>query len=194
MRTIAALCVSGRSIYKHMPDVLAFDQKRDARTFYGGCPVVAHPPCRHWSKFLSSQARAKDPAGEMALGKWCVDQVLRHGGVLEHPAHSKLFEACNLPKPGESTDPFLYTLYVEQAWFGYASKKSTWVLVSGVPKAWLPELPFEFSNGAKSLDAMTHFGRSRTVKPFAEWLCEVARMTWWSMPNSRTGEMAREAA
>lgn len=187
MRTIAALCVSGRSIYKHTAGVLAYDKVRDARTFKGGMPLVAHPPCRHWSKFLAHQAKAKDPAREMALGVWCVEQVLKFGGVLEHPAHSKLFEACQLPRPNEPVqDPFLYTVYVEQGWFGYASRKPTWVLVSGVPKAWLPSVPFLLGGGAKSIEGMSQFSRSRTVSSFADWLCQVARSTWWSMPE-KTG-------
>jgi hypothetical protein len=187
VRTIAALCVSGRSIYKHTAGVLAFDKARDARTFQGGMPVVAHPPCRHWSKFLAHQAKAKDPAREMALGKWCVEQVLECGGVLEHPAHSRLFEACQLPRPNApAQDPFCYTLYVEQGWFGYATRKPTWVLVCGVPKAWLPPVPFILGQRSMPITGMSQFSKSRTVATFADWLCQVARCTWWSLPE-KTG-------
>ncbi len=37
-RQVAALCVSGRSIYKHLPGVDCFDHRRDARQFAGQCP------------------------------------------------------------------------------------------------------------------------------------------------------------
>lgn len=179
-RQIAALCVSGRSQYKHMAAVLAFDQRRDARTFAGGIPVVAHPPCRCWSKFLSSQAKPADSTGEMALGLWCVDQVKRHGGVLEHPAHSKLFDAAGLPRPGDFADPFLYTIYVEQSWFGFGMRKATWLLVSGVPHHSLPPFPFRLSGFYLG---MTHKAEnSRTVLSFANWLCAVSRLTWHSLP------------
>lgn len=188
MRTIAALCVSGRSIYKHLPGVDAFDRKRDARNFNGGMPVVAHPPCRLWSKFLSGQAKAPDPEAEKRLGLWCVDQVLAHGGVLEHPAHSGLFAAANLPVPNQPAHPFLFTLYVEQSWFGYGTRKPTWVLVSGVPMHQVPQLPFQFGANAKPIEGMSQFARSRTVETFAEWLCQIARCSWFSLPEKTEGE------
>lgn len=185
-RQIAALCVSGRSIYKHTAGVLAYDRLRDARTFPGGIPVVAHPPCRCWSKYLSHQAKPVDRKAEMDLGLWCVEQVIEHGGVLEHPAHSRLFDAAKLPLPNRPAEnPFLFTLYIEQAWFGFATRKPTWVLVSGVPKHLVPALPFLFrdSNSTDRLIGMSAAGRSRTIGSFAEWLCQTARETWWSMPT-----------
>ena len=183
LRTVAALCVSGRSIYKHTAGVLAFDRAKDARTFQGGMPVIAHPPCRCWSKYLSHQAKPEDPQAEMDLGKWCVDQVLRHGGVLEQPAHSKLWEACNLPRPADLADPFLYTVYVEQRWFGFITRKPTWVLVSGVPAAELAPLPFKMESPSRGL-ARTLYKESysRTMEPFAAWLLATARGTWHSLP------------
>lgn len=186
MRTVAALCVSGRSIYNHLPGVVAYDSRRDARTFSGGMPVVAHPPCRLWSRNLSHQAKAENPEAEKNLGRWYVEQVLRCGGVLEHPAHSKLFEDCNLPLPNCRTgDPFLFTLYVEQCWFGYATPKPTWVLVSGVPLHQVEAMPF--SLGACRHDAMSGLSqsaRARSVQPFAQWLCQTARSSWWSLPRA----------
>ncbi len=190
-RLVAALCVSGRSIYKHTAGVLAFDQARDARTFPGGIPVVAHPPCRCWSKYLAHQAKPKDKAGEMALGLWCVDQVIRHGGVLEHPAHSKLFEAACLPLPGDLADPFLYTVYVEQGWFGFPTRKPTWVLVSGVPPRGLVPFPFRLESSAPGLASTLHKELySRTVSSFAAWLIAVARGTWQSLPVCQPADLA----
>jgi hypothetical protein len=185
VRTIAALCVSGRSIYKHLPGVEAYDRDRDARTFPGGTPVVAHPPCRLWSKFLATQAKSPDPRAEKELGLWCVEQVLKHGGVLEHPAHSRLFEAANLPVPNSpDATPFCYTLYVEQSWFGYNSRKPTWVLVCGVPKRQLVPVPFSLAKpGACQIPGLSSAVRSRSMAPFAEWLCQIARLTWWSLPE-----------
>jgi len=49
---VAVLCVSALSIYKGLPGVECYDPKRDVRTFAGGMPVVAHPPCRSWSALL----------------------------------------------------------------------------------------------------------------------------------------------
>jgi hypothetical protein len=36
VRTVAALCVSRRSVYHAMHNVIAYDLDRDARTFPGG--------------------------------------------------------------------------------------------------------------------------------------------------------------
>lgn len=183
---VAALCVSGRSIYQHMAGVEAYDARRDARTFAGGCPVVAHPPCRTWSKYLRHMARPADWQGEQELGRFCVRAVIRNGGVLEQPAGSYLWQDQNLPLPNRPDDPFLYTVYIEQAWFGYATRKPTWVLVAGLPVHQLPPLPLVLDDGAKklSLTGLSQFSRSRTMQGFAGWLCQAARATWWQFNHA----------
>lgn len=174
VRRVAALCVAGRSIYKHIPGVDAYDRRRDARTFDGSCPVVAHPPCRLWSKFLSHQAKPDDADAERELGRWCVRTVLKCGGVLEQPAGSRLWAEMGLPLPGVPmrTSQEAYSLYVEQTWFGYATKKPTWLLVVGVPKRSI-QIPFDFHRTNQA--GLSAFGRSRTVNTFAAWLVAIAR-------------------
>ena len=186
-RAIAALFVSRRSIYKHLPGVDCFDRSRGVANFAGSCPVVAHPPCRCWSKYLAGQAMPthldEERRQEMDLGLWAVKTVLKCGGVLEQPAKSKLWEAANLPAVGDRRDPFCYTVYLEQSWFGFPTPKPTWILVCGLPAANLPSLPYRFM--PKSLvefHKLNSFERSRTMKPLAEWLCQAARATWWSLP------------
>lgn len=58
---VAVLFARADSIYKGLPGVDVYDADRDARTFPGGCPVVAHPPCRAWavSGRLRSPVRMK---------------------------------------------------------------------------------------------------------------------------------------
>lgn len=129
MRLIAALCVAPNSIYKTLDGVDAYDQARDCRQFAGGMPVVAHPPCRAWSAYTRHQA--KPEPGEADLGLLCADWLRSEGGVLEHPAHSRLFDAAQLPKPGERKGD-LWTLPVWQAWWGYPMRKATWLCFSGV--------------------------------------------------------------
>jgi hypothetical protein len=182
---LAALCVSGRSIYKHLPGVVAYDRKRDARTFDAKTPAVAHPPCRFWSKFLSvlalKAARANsldvDVEAEKELGRWCVRTVMRCGGVLEQPAHSGLWADMGLPMPNQPARDGCWTLYVEQGWFGYLTRKPTWLLICGVPKDQLPPVPFSLVNGSRANSpGLSAFARSRTVNSFAEWLVKVARL------------------
>lgn len=178
---VAVLCCARRSHYKYMRDVEAYDVARDARSWAGGMPVVAHPPCRCWSRNLARFAKPLDRDAEMALGVWCVEQVRRWGGVVEQPAHSRLWEFCGLPLPGaRPSDPFGYSLYVEQGWFGFATRKPTWLYVSGVPSSYVPEIPFAFERpwGPK-LEQLSRASASRTVPVFGHWLCDVARQSWF---------------
>lgn len=190
IRDVAALCISGRSIYKHLPGVLAYDVGRDAFSFKGGMPVVAHPPCRCWSRFLSNQAKPPDRFREMSLGRWCVEKVIENGGVLEHPAHSGLFEVLGLPTPNrQRVDPFLFSIEVRQADFGFPTEKRTWLLIAGVPISSMPPMPTLPATprlfGTCQKPGLSQAGRSRTMQPFAEWLCQVARASWWSVGGGR---------
>ena len=172
---VAILCASPRSIYKQIEGVDVYDKRRDARTFPGGCPVVAHPPCRAWSK--AWRHKAKPEPGEKELGVWCAERLRECGGVLEQPAGSALFEAAGLPLPGE-VRARLFTLVVEQSWWGYTVRKLTWLCFSGIPPAEI-HLPFclrDERGDRKRFENMSHAQRSRTVRPFAEWLIAAARL------------------
>ena len=138
LRTIAALCIAPNSLYKRMPGVEAYDQARDVRSFAGGMPVVAHPPCRAWSAYTAHQAKPAE--GEKELGLLCAEWLRSEGGVLEHPAHSRLFEAARLPMPGQRQGD-LYTMLVWQAWWGYPMRKATWLCFSRVDVREI-ELPY----------------------------------------------------
>jgi len=173
VRTVAALCVAGRSIYKYLPGVEVFDRRRDARTFNANMPAAAHPPCRLWSKFLRHQAKSPDPEGERELGRWCVRTVMRCGGVVEQPAGSGLWADMGLPMPNQPAQDGVFTIYVEQGWFGFASRKPTWLLCCGVPISSI-QIPFRFER-ASPISGLSAFGRSRSVTAFAEFLLGIAR-------------------
>lgn len=182
---IAALFVSRRSIYRHFDGVDVYDRTRNALTWKGGCCGVFHPPCRFWSK-LRHQACANVPAADVEaeknLGRWAVEQVMRWGGVLEQPAGSLLWDACKLPLPGDYSDPFCFTIYVEQSWFGFPTPKPTWLLVCGVPKSLVKVPSYQLqTKSVVSFNALNSFERSRTMEPFAAWLCQLARLSWWSL-------------
>ena len=49
-RIIAALYVESRGVYAGLPDVDLWDRDRDARTYAGPWPVVAHPPGARWGR------------------------------------------------------------------------------------------------------------------------------------------------
>jgi len=139
MKTVAILCARADSIYKIIEGCDVFDAARDARTFAGGMPVVAHAPCRAWGE-LRHMARPRD--GEMDLGLWCADKVRENGGVFEHPKGSTLFTAAGLPHPGERDAAGGFTLAFPQMWFGHRAEKWSWFYVCGISPAELPEMPF----------------------------------------------------
>lgn len=77
MPMVAILFARQDSIYKTLPGVEVYDKERNAHTFQGGCPVVAHPPCRGWGRL---RAFAKPEPGELDLAIWAIDQVRKWGG------------------------------------------------------------------------------------------------------------------
>lgn len=136
---IAALYVETGGAYYGLPDVDPWDEQRDARTYAGPWPVVAHPPCARWCRLAGMIEtrygyRVGDDGGCFAAA---LAAVRRFGGVLEHPAHSLAWPAFGLPRPavdGWSTrmdDPGFAT-EVEQGQYGHALRKSTWLYAVGI--------------------------------------------------------------
>jgi hypothetical protein len=179
MLPVAALCVAPNSVYKTMPGVDAYDRARDVRTFSGGMPVVAHPPCRAWSAYTAHQA--KPEPGEAELGMLCAQWLRSEGGVLEHPAHSRLFAAAGLPAPGKRIGD-LFTVPVLQAWWGYPMRKATWLCFSGIHPSAL-DLPYAEHDSSAGLgdrrrqQLMSKHQRAATYPALAQWLVDAARMT-----------------
>ena len=77
MKNIAVLFARGDSIYKHLPGCDVYDIDRDAKNFEGVEPVVAHPPCRSWSRMRNF---AKPLPGEKELAFLAIDRVRGTGG------------------------------------------------------------------------------------------------------------------
>lgn len=157
---IAVLCAAPNSIYKSLEGVDVYDETRDVRTFDGSKPIVAHPPCRAWSAYCRHQAKPKP--GERDLAPYCVDWLAKCGGILEHPAHSTLWAMLGLPRPGVGVVNGMWSMEVNQSWWGDTRIKKTWLLICGIRPSELPAVPFRHQ-------------RAATVPAFAEWLVEVAR-------------------
>lgn len=170
-----------------------WDESRDARTYDGPHPVVAHPPCGPWGRL-----RHLYRGNEHDCAPRAVEQVRRWGGVLEHPAGSLLWKTelfPHLPAPGETDGLFGYTIEVNQCEWGHVARKRTWLYLVGVPRSALEVPPFPGREpthwlsggrgraGKKAKTTPVPYGikvcsaqqRRRTPPLFAEYLIRLAR-------------------
>lgn len=141
MSTIAALYVDPAGCYANLPSVEVWDEARDARTYRGPHPVVAHPPCQRWGRYWGG-APATWPRLKLGDDGGCfaaaLDAVRRWGGVLEHPEGSHAWRAFGLNLPphdgGWVNADFHggWTCCVEQGWYGHRARKKTWLYANGV--------------------------------------------------------------
>jgi hypothetical protein len=179
---VSALYVDPRGPY---PNLVAdwWDEKRDARTYEGPWPVVAHPPCGPWG---SLYRRSLETTRDLAVV--AVSQVRAYGGVLEHPRGSKLFRHLLMPFPGELPDAWGGRTYdLEQVSWGHPCRKPTWIYVVGVAPVRVRPLrggePTHQIWGSShalghrhrtDLRAAHEGMRRRTPPAFARWLVEIA--------------------
>lgn len=186
---VAALFVRPESIYKELPGVDAWDKERDARTYAGPHPVVAHPPCGRWCKPLAKVNETRyghrigDDGGcfEAALR-----YVRRYGGVLEHPAHSYAWDYFGLLKPRRGIwreYAGYFVTEVSQSAYGHKARKRTWLLYVG--KTAPPDLDWSDPEGTfltswlqrttRIAPRITKDEADKTPPLFAELLIRLAR-------------------
>jgi hypothetical protein len=120
-----------------MPDLELWDAARDATTYAGTLPVVAHPPCARWCKLANfcedaHGLKVGDDGGTFAAA---LAAVRRWGGVLEHPAWSLAWPAFGLDTPtkrGWSQNMSgEWVCEIAQSAYGHDAKKPTWLLLVG---------------------------------------------------------------
>lgn len=201
---IAALFVETGGAYFNLPGVDPWDEKRDARTYPGPHPVVAHPPCQRWGRFWHGSTRKPHQFHQIGEDGGCFRDALRavrnFGGVLEHPAHSHAWSHFCITRPPMSggwiraDDGFHgWTCYVEQGHYGHFSRKPTWLYAIGCK---LPELTWGKSpqrlpayaverygyEKARRIGVMAAVGgkdktkiRNATPVPFRDLLLSIAR-------------------
>lgn len=169
---VAVLFARSNSIYKAMPDCDVFDLERDARSYTGTAPVIAHPPCRGWGR-LRHLAKVRPDEKELAL--FAIEQVRRCGGVLEHPWASSLWSVAGLPVPGQIDRFGGFTLGVLQGDFGHVAPKATWLYIVGLhhPRD-IPCPAFELGMKTGRVENMGKSAREATPPRFATWLYDLA--------------------
>jgi hypothetical protein len=164
---VAVLFARSNSVYKSIPGCDVWDAERDARNWQGGMPVVAHPPCRAWGRFSWA---AKPRPDERALAPWAIDQVRAHGGVVEHPIGSALWDAVGCLGYG-MRDRFGGVLVpVLQSWWGHRAPKETGLYIVGP----VPEFPYDDTPATGRIENMGQAERERTPEPFARFLVYLA--------------------
>lgn len=205
MSDVAVLFARVDSVYKTMPGCDVYDAERDARTFPGGMPVVAHPPCKRWSS-LNNLVLARYPhkAVEFAHGNdgglfaFALEQVRRWGGVLEHPALTRAWRKFGLPAPAfnvwQRGTCGGWAIEVDQQAFGHQARKRTWLyavseepptpLVMTGPSSMRRVRVYRTRNADGSWSRMdaaaptseiTHKAAEETPPAFAAWLVDLAR-------------------
>jgi hypothetical protein len=147
--TVAALYVMADGPYAGLKDVEVWDITRDARTYPGPHPVVAHPPCERWGRYWGGGPMLQGTPKQKTLGDdggcfaAALTAVRKWGGVLEHPEGSHAWRKHFLalpPKDGGWIPADIFggwTCCVEQGHYGHRARKATWLYAFGVE---LPDL------------------------------------------------------
>ena len=169
------------SAYKNRQDCDVYDKSRNALTYNGSDPVIAHPPCRAWG-CLSHMA--KPEAGERELAIWAVGVIRKNGGILEHPAKSKLWAHCGLPYPNGLPDgDGGFSVLVDQYAFGHVANKPTNLYIVGAYPDQLPAIPRKHGRASKSITGQvpnttrcTQYEREYTPEALIDWMLAVCKI------------------
>lgn len=155
---VAALYVQTNGSYYGIHSVDPWDEARDARTYAGSDPVVAHPPCHLWTNlacvnFKRYGGAHNRPGNDGGCFASALANLRRCGGVMEHPAGSRAYPAHNLPKPnkrggwchvcsiGAMSE---WCCEVWQSAYGHKARKRTWLYYVGT------QVPFELNWNQKA--------------------------------------------
>lgn len=170
---IAALFVQDGGAYFGLPSVDPWPETRDARTYAGPYPVVAHPPCQRWGKFwfgaplvvkrTGVRKKKGDDGGCFAAALYA---VRKFDGVIEHPWGSHAWAHFRLTLPPRSghwvrADDRGWTCCVEQGQYGHYARKPTLLYAVGTD---LPELRWGHSEARYDPAVVARMGLKRAKR------------------------------
>lgn len=175
----AALFVDPHGVYSLLAGADLWGPERDARLYAGPHPVVAHPPCARWGRYAGGSprwGRRFEVGDDDGCFRAALASVRRWGGVLEHPAASKAWQAFNLEPPPRSGGWVRsgegWVCSVEQGHYGHVAPKPTWLY------AVTPSKPRELVWGPSFADGrvenLSKRQREATPDLFAALLVEIA--------------------
>jgi hypothetical protein len=183
---VGALYVDEVGIYSELADFI-YGIERDARTYVGPYPVVAHPPCQRWGNWAGERIGQDGGCFAAALAV-----VRQWGGVIEHPAGSKAWIWHHLRPPSarggwrSAGDNIGLTCQIEQGHYGHRARKATWLYYVGPQPPelkWGPSVakigprPGRDPKREQRIGAVQRMGkaeRERTPRAFAELLLSLA--------------------
>lgn len=185
------LFVAKDSIYKSL-GLDCYDEERDARTYIGNAPVVAHPPCQRWgnmgiANFVKYGSEHLRPGNDGGCFKFALDTVNRVGGVLEHPASTHAWPAFGLPRPGLGWTRWKqgWVCEVWQSAYGHRANKKTWLYCVGTDSPIKPrwerivgthQVGFHDKRGkARNKPTLSKREANATPPEFAVFLVELAK-------------------
>lgn len=170
-----------------------YDIQRNALTYTGDNPVVAHPPCQLWGRmakinFIRWGGEHNRPGNDGGCFKFALDTVNRCGGVLEHPADSYAWRTYGLVRPlpmqwTPSGDG--WTCEVWQSAYGHKANKRTWLYYRGSvppedPRWYRPkgthQIGFHDQRGKeRNKPTLSRHEANATPVAFMEYLVNLAR-------------------
>lgn len=186
-QNVAALFVDAKG---HYPTLVRewFDVARDARTYAGDIPVVAHPPCQLWVNFAALNFKRyggehNRPGNDGGCFAFALATVRRCGGVLEHPAFTNAWAAHGIAKPtGIGWKKIGVCEWVCEVWqsaYGHPARKRTWLFYCGTNPP--SEGRWERNPGTHQVGwfdrkkpTLSKKAASATPIAFAEWLLSLA--------------------
>lgn len=192
MKQVAVLFCERDSIYKTLPNTDCYDIDRDALTYHGNYPAVAHPPCQLWGKmaivnFKRWGGEHNRPGNDRGCFAFALAAVNRCGGVLEHPAETYAWTQHGLPAPGIGWTRWKqgWVCEVWQSAYGHRAQKRTWLYYCGEREPLQPkwdkppgthQVGFHDQRG-KERNKPTLSKREANATPpeFAEYLLSLAR-------------------
>ena len=135
---IPVLFTDDKSNYDLFNCFSTYNRHRNAFTFSERTPLIAHPPCRLFSRLrqFSTADRKEKQCAYFALA-----QVRMFGGILEHPRSSTLWKNGNFNLSGEIDIYGGFLRSVNLSWFGFPAEKKTMLYFVGISPSDLPAFP-----------------------------------------------------
>lgn len=155
-----------------------YDKNRNAFTYYNRLPLIAHPPCRKFSRLRTFSTA---PVKEKQCAFFALSQVRQFGGILEHPRSSTLWQAGNFDLSGHIDNYGGFLRSVNLSWFGFPAEKKTMLYFVGISPDELPHFPLSFTAPLYSIGNSKHNRlqelpkkyRSSTPLPMIEYFIQV---------------------